>query len=593
MHITRLLKVAVISTLLTAYSSVYASVTDVIKLSTPTASVDSHNAVLIWSAPSNETAIDDYQVLDDGKIIATTSQNNNNNSASYPFIQLFQNKYQGDHFTQKVIWQNATITGLHPNQNYHFQVQALNNHHQVIATSNTLSVTTTTTPKVINITHYGAQGDGHFLNTQAIQNTINSCSSNCVVEIPAGQFVTGALFLHSNMTLQLDQGAELIGSTNSANYPSINGTPAALINVQASSQTPAKKYQNIRIVGQGSIDGQGWKTTPGYKNYSGDTQQHYLHGSNTLYSTYGLLAKSQVDSCVNSGMSVHSAYSKCRSNLLYVRKATNFYMQGVTLKNPSYHGIVSSSTKNMTLNSVRVQTYDVNNGDGIDVSRSDNTTVFNSYFDVGDDAINFAAGAGAKAAKENGVNGAWLFNNFIAHAHGGIVLGSRTGSGIQGILAENNVLVGTQVGLRAKSADDIGGGASDITFRNTAMAGLTRNAIEVTLQYGDPNGTSSYKAASKPAQFSNFHISHVSVNTITGTKPSIFIVGDFHHKTGHRQLMFDDVRFNQVMPTDIEDLSDSQFNHVTFTHLKQGNDPWHFRHVSQVTVDDKEVQALN
>lgn len=544
-----------------------------------------HSAVLIWNPPADNHSISDYQILKNGHLITTSGKNVIANSASYPFIKHFQKKYHGDHFTQKVIWQNAKITGLKPNQYYRFQVRAIDKNGKVITTSNSLTVTTATTPKVLKITSYGAKGDGQHDNTKAIQNAINSCSKHCVVEVPKGNFVTGAIFLRSNMTFKVDKGAMFIGSTSASDYPLLSGKKrSALINVRQSSATSAKTYSNVRIVGQGIIDGHGWTHKSGYKNYIGQSQPHYVHGSNKLYKQYGILAKSEVEQGIKKGMSVHNSYSKMRSNLLFVRKTTNFYMEGVTLRNPADHGIVSSSTTNMTLNGVKVETYDVNNGDGIDISRSTNTKVFNSYFDVGDDALNFAAGAGAAAASQKGVNGAWLFNNFIAHAHGGVVLGSKTGSGISNIKAENNVMVGTQVGLRAKSNDATGGGATNVTFRNTAMANIQKNVVQVTLQYGDPNGSSSFKAAKTPAQFSNFYVSHLSVNGQSGKKASIFIVGDFKHKAYQKNLYFDKIHMKGVNVTDIEDLHDSHFNNITFGSLKS---PWHFKNVSNVTVNGK------
>ena len=40
--------------------------------------------------------------------------------------------------------------------------------------------------------------------------------------IPQGEFVTGTLFLKSNVTLRLERGAHLLGSTNLADYPKKN-----------------------------------------------------------------------------------------------------------------------------------------------------------------------------------------------------------------------------------------------------------------------------------------------------------------------------------------------------------------------------------
>lgn len=571
-------------TLLLLCSENVAHASEALILQSPPASADAHSLVLTWTPPDDISHIQDYRVIENGRTIDTASQNNANTS-SRPFIDHFYASNPKG-FTQNIVWQSAKIGDLASRSSYQFQVQALDKNGQVINTSNTLTLKTAAEPTKLNITSYGAKGDGKTNNTRAIQDAISNCPSNCELTVPAGTFVTGAIYLKSNMTLNLEKGATLLGSTNADDYPILNKNPSALLNIQQSPETNSQKFSDIRIVGDGIIDGNGWKQASGtYKNYLGKVQPNYLHGSNKLYSQYGLLAKSQVEKGIKDGMSAHKAYGSMRSNLVYLRKVTNLYVEGITLRNPANHAIVSSSNKNATYNGIKVETYDANNGDGIDISRDTNTHVFNSYFDVGDDAINFAAGAGKKAASQHGVEGAWLFNNFIYHAHGGIVLGSRTGSGIDNILAENNIMVKTDIGLRAKSSDAIGGGATNVTFRNTAMADLSDQAVVLTLQYGDPNEVTSYEPADKPAQFAGFHIDHVSINGIEGEKPSIQIVTGFTHSSYHKNINLNDVRLNNIMPTDIQDLRDSHFDNVTFSNLKKGSTFWNVHNVSGVTID--------
>lgn len=71
------------------------------------------------------------------------------------------------------------------------------------------------------------------------------------------------------MTLNLQDGAVLLGSDNPADYPagyrlypySTTERPASLINaIDAESSHPGT-FRNIRIVGKGMIDGNGWRRT--------------------------------------------------------------------------------------------------------------------------------------------------------------------------------------------------------------------------------------------------------------------------------------------------------------------------------------------
>lgn len=71
-----------------------------------------------------------------------------------------------------------------------------------------------------DISQFGAVGDGVALNTGAIQKAIDSCaaSGGGTVIIPNGRYVTGTLFLKTNVTLWLDGGASLLGSPKIDDY---------------------------------------------------------------------------------------------------------------------------------------------------------------------------------------------------------------------------------------------------------------------------------------------------------------------------------------------------------------------------------------
>ena len=64
--------------------------------------------------------------------------------------------------------------------------------------------------EMIDITKppYNAVGDGVTLNTEKIQAAIDACGKNQCVYIPAGDFMTGSLFLHSDMEVYLEKDAD-------------------------------------------------------------------------------------------------------------------------------------------------------------------------------------------------------------------------------------------------------------------------------------------------------------------------------------------------------------------------------------------------
>jgi alpha-L-rhamnosidase len=78
--------------------------------------------------------------------------------------------------------------------------------------------------KQYNITSYGAVGHGKTLNTFCIQAAIDACSKagGGMVIVPAGKFITGAIFLKQGVNLNIEKDGVLKGSVTQADYPQIN-----------------------------------------------------------------------------------------------------------------------------------------------------------------------------------------------------------------------------------------------------------------------------------------------------------------------------------------------------------------------------------
>ena len=74
-----------------------------------------------------------------------------------------------------------------------------------------------------------------------------SASGGGTVRVPAGKYVVAGICLKDNVTLQLDEGAVLLGATNHLDYA---GRPLAVVS--------ATGAQNVAVVGKGTIDGRGW-----------------------------------------------------------------------------------------------------------------------------------------------------------------------------------------------------------------------------------------------------------------------------------------------------------------------------------------------
>ncbi|GHS81711.1 exo-poly-alpha-D-galacturonosidase [Pseudomonas sp. PAGU 2196] len=549
------------------------------KVLVPTLAYDDQQIILVWEKPADLADIADYHVYANGKLLGGSNANNGHVSPAKPYIDRF---YEQDtrNFHHRIAIHSYTAVGLAPDTEYRFTVRSVDHAGKESADSPVIVQRTTAVPALFDVRHYGAKGDGQTLDTAAIQKAIDACTVGCKVLLPAGTYKSGSLYLKSNMTLEIAEGATLLGSERAEDYPrdgyiqypySTTVRPASLINALPRDPRAHQAFENIRIVGKGVIDGNGWKRNADIVDERGQPLPFYLPSDNTRYLQDGVLAKAQVARAVAEGMNVKDAYGQMRSSLVTLRNVKNVFYGGFTVLNPAYHGIMNLETENVVLANTTHKTYDANNGDGIEFANSRGALVFNNFFDTGDDCVNFAAGTGADAVKQKPQEDAWIFNNYFRKGHGMVVAGSHTGAWIQNILAEDNVSDGTDTGLRMKSTNFMGGGARNVVFRDSAMRNTVKQAFIFTLDYNDPNAKLDYKKSTIAGQFRDVRVSNVTVEN--AQLAAIEVKGDSLHGAYHQGLSFERVRFSGPAKAKIDGLKGSRFDTVHFSETGSAN-PW-------------------
>jgi len=160
--------------------------------------------------------------------------------------------------------------------------------------------------------------------------------------------MTGAIWLHSDMTLKVAQGGTLLGSANPADYPynyllydySTDPRFYSLINAHTYDYG---SLRNIRIVGPGTIRRNGLKQgTPDADGFPQSLTSSFVDRVHKR-----VLAAAQDSSRRTLGSA--SPYGT-RSNLITLRGVTNVYYGGFTAVNPSQHTLVNLHDDNVTVN---------------------------------------------------------------------------------------------------------------------------------------------------------------------------------------------------------------------------------------------------
>lgn len=97
--------------------------------------------------------------------------------------------------------------------------------------------------------YFGMKSDGVTNNTTSLQNAINWISKNSpgdTLTLWVGRYLTGTVYLKSNVTIQLREGAVLVGVPSPHDYYSDGKASAILV---------AESQENVHLYGLGVIDG--------------------------------------------------------------------------------------------------------------------------------------------------------------------------------------------------------------------------------------------------------------------------------------------------------------------------------------------------
>lgn len=301
----------------------------------------------------------------------------------------------------------------------------------------------------LTILDFGADPTAATLSTAALQQAIDRAASGDTVLVPAGRFLTGSLFLKSDITLWLAEGAVLLGSQQPADYKEIwtrvagidMAWPAGIININS--------CRRVTVAGPGAIDGQGegW-----WRRFWGEDEQG---GMLADYSARDL--RWAVD------------YDCQRPRNLVVYQSEGIALRDFTSRESGFWNIHLCYSREIVLERVNVSNSAGPSTDGIDIDSCEQVTVERCIVSCNDDNICVKAGRGLAAQQQAKTARDIVIRHCELHKGSGITLGSETSGGIERVTIEHNRFTGTGVGFRIKSARNRGGWIKDIVVRHLTM----------------------------------------------------------------------------------------------------------------------------
>ncbi len=333
--------------------------------------------------------------------------------------------------------------------------------------ADTVSITTATETGCISARDFGAKGDGVTDDTDCLQAAIDCCPRGGRLTVPAGTYFTRPLVLKSDMTLELKEGAILLGDTVEEHYPLL---PGSVMDVETGEELhftswegdpfpgrqsflSAHYAQNIQIVGQGVIDG------------------------NAVNGDWWVDVKKRKIS---------------RPKLVWLNKCENITFHGITGRNSACWNFHPFFSKNIFFYHTAVEApKDSPNTDGTDPESCDNVQYIGMRFSVGDDAIAIKAGKVYMGMKyKTPATNHLVRNCLMEYAHGAMTLGSEMSGGVKDLKVSQCYFKHTDRGLRIKTRRGRGKYAviDGVEFSNIYMENVMTPIVMNMYYFCDPDG---------------------------------------------------------------------------------------------------------
>jgi len=275
------------------------------------------------------------------------------------------------------------------------------------------------------VTYYG----------DAIQAAIDECAKNGGgrVEVPAGEWFTGAIELKSHVELHLSKGATLAFIRNKTNeyYPVRFSRWEAAECMNFSPFVCAYDCEHISITGEGTLDGRAdeFNWMPWKFGYFGETDQEEMRQKLFKMAEDGVDPKERV---------FDDKISPLRPPFIQFFNSKNVYLEGITIANSPFWEVNPVFCENFWAKGLKIVT-DLYNNDGIDPDCCNNVLIEDCFFLTGDDCIAIKSGRNADGRKyKTPTQNVVIRNNKFANGHGGITIGSEISGGVHDVYANNN-----------------------------------------------------------------------------------------------------------------------------------------------------------
>lgn len=295
---------------------------------------------------------------------------------------------------------------------------------------------------VFNVKDFGATGKRDDKATIPVRTAVDTCAAagGGTVYVPPGEYTVGTIQLKDNVNLNIEAGATLYLSQDSADF--IQGVDAMIF---------AENAKNIAVTGKGTLDG---LASYNYTEMQGVDPE----------------ITEEIEIARNAGLDMRRYYRTGMQTFMFtLNNCTNILLSDISVLHSPLWNIQLNDCNRVFVKGVYIFS-DLEKGvnaDGIDICSSRDVTISDSVIVTGDDAIVLKTPAERGQDKVNPVENVVVNNCILTSSSTPLMIGTETHADIRHIIFSNCTIRNSNKGFGINVQD--GGTVSDIIFSNLTI----------------------------------------------------------------------------------------------------------------------------
>jgi polygalacturonase len=317
---------------------------------------------------------------------------------------------------------------------------------------------------VFDVTRFGAVRDGGTVCTAGLQRAIDACGAagGGTVLVPAGCYLTGALFLRSHVHLALAAGATLACTDVPEHFPPVKSRDEGVDRMVHASLLTGVDLEGVTISGPGLLDGRGqrwWKAHD-------DTRKLRL-----------------ADNLPREAENPPGSPLRWpRPRMINLIRCRGVLIEGVTVMDGPGTNVHLLYCEDVAIDRiVCFQNHLVSSSDAIIVDSTRRVSITRCRLSAGADSIGIKSGYNEEGRRIGRPSEDVVIEScHLYKTSSGVVIGSETSGGVRNVVVSDCVIHACLSGIRIRAPRGRGGVVEKVRVSNLIIDGAEEMAIKIS-----------------------------------------------------------------------------------------------------------------